>query len=312
MRKFLRKFLCLLIIVLCILGVTNYAYCTMDKSDGQNVKKFKTIGDNIEISNIGSSHGAYGFCYDNLKKKYNCFNFALSSQYFSYDYSLLCQYKKNLKNGGIMFIPVSYFSFYVEKEEGIKNFQAKNKRYHKILSPWRVKKYSLYDDITTHYLPILSAGNNTMQVVFSGRSRDNNEEVWNRKATQIDVKKDGLEAYKRHIVDNKGVINQQEINALYSIIQFCKEKNIKPILITTPYLKEYTTNIPQDFYEDFSQIISKVKSDTGVIYLDYSKDNRFVESYDLFMNSDHLNKTGALKFTDILQKEVIDKIGLEK
>ena len=44
-----------------------------------------------------------------------------------------------------------------------------------------------------------------------------------------------------------------------------------------------------------------------VLVNDYSKDERFVDRRDLFMDSNHLNKEGAEYFTKIVKEEVLDR-----
>ena len=74
----------------------------------------------IQICNLGSSHGENAFKYDQLAyaRGYQCFNFAMSSQTYNYDYALLSMYKKQFADNCLMFIPVSYFSFNNEVTNG--------------------------------------------------------------------------------------------------------------------------------------------------------------------------------------------------
>ena len=111
----------------------------------------------ILVSNVGSSHGEYDFVYDALRGRgYTCFNFGLSSQNFAFDYAVLQQYRDTLAPGGILFIPVSYFSFndevVSEKEE-----QERSVRYYQFLEPRYIPDYDWFVDLTTHRLPVLTA-----------------------------------------------------------------------------------------------------------------------------------------------------------
>lgn len=112
-------------------------------------------------------------------------------------------------------------------------------------------------------------------------------------------------------MDEEGnrIINYAEIEALYNIISLCERKCVRPILITTPYLKEYTHavgRIDPEFYEDFYEIISVIQRKTGVEYYDYGDDKRFAQQYELFADMDHLNDKGAKIFTSIVLEELID------
>ena len=69
--------------------------------------------------------------------------------------------------------------------------------------------------------------------------------------------------------DGNRIENQEEIDALYALIKGCQEKGAIPILITTPYLHEYTDAVKEnteDFYDQFYSIIDRVVTDTGVEY----------------------------------------------
>ena len=59
-----------------------------------------------------------------------------------------------------------------------------------------------------------------------------------------------------------------------------------------------------DFLEEFNRLVNKIAKKKNVPYYDYAFDNRFDDKYSLFMNADHLNKEGALKFVEILLQEI--------
>ena len=72
-----------------ILNILNTYYLQRNICDNDRTAKFKDIEPGIVISNTGSSHGLYGFNYEELGEEYNCFNFALESQRLSYDYRIV-------------------------------------------------------------------------------------------------------------------------------------------------------------------------------------------------------------------------------
>jgi hypothetical protein len=122
--------------------------------------KFNSIADHepFMITNVGSSHGDYDFSYtDPESKGWKCFNFGMPSQTYAYDLALLKQFSGNFADGGIMFIPVSYFSFNDETVDDTEK-QASQVRYYQILSPENNPDYDWFIDLTTHRLPILTGG----------------------------------------------------------------------------------------------------------------------------------------------------------
>lgn len=313
MKKFVCKVMAYLFVMLAILITVNTMYIKLDHSDSDNIDKFKSVPDRIEICNFGSSHGLYGYNYEDLEEKYCCFNFALSSQLLSYDYRILKYYQNQLKDGGVAFINVSFFSLFGVPETETDDFLSKNARYYKFLPKSLIKEYDPKVEFYSDKFPSLIAYGKLPKVLF-GMCK-NTSEIWSQTADTIDVNNDAENAFKRHIVTNKidedgeRIYNDEEIAALYSIIELCKEINVTPILITTPFLKEYNDAVrdgDKEFYHDFYDLVNRVVEDTGVEYYDYSKDDRFVDDYSLFMNADHLNRFGARKFVGILAEEVLE------
>lgn len=307
MKKFLTKIFLFFGIIFLVTAWTYFVY--MDKADPYGVRKFKLISDSIEVCNLGSSHGMYGFNYEDVEDV-DCFNFGLVSQTLSYDARIFDNYKENIAEGAVVFIPVSYFSMFGNDECTRDGFADKNKRYYQILPPEMIKKYDVKTDIQVHFpLPDI----NWIKLMFE-KAENEEEEFWLRKTSDIDVAEEVHIIYERHLVtdmlDENGnmILNQEEIDSLKYIIKSCQDMNVVPILVTVPYLQEYTDEIKNNnphFYEEFYDLITEIISETNVAYYDYAFDQRFADRYDWYMNSDHLNKEGARQFVNILMDEVV-------
>lgn len=309
------------ILILCtITFVINKIYIFEDNKNNcgtmQDIKNdravIKDVPVDISICNLGSSHGFYGFDYDELEEKQVCFNFALPSQRLSYDYRILENYQEHLSKGATVFIVVSYFSLFGQSETEEEQFEAKNRRYYKFLSNSFIKEYDPRINFYIKYVPaILESDMVRMARILIGSNIGG--DIWNASTDKRSVEQHVHSRYMSHIkerLDREGnrLYNQEEITALYDIIDFCQTQNITPILITTPYLAEYYLEIEENdetFFNDFYCILNQVIDDTGVQYYDYSRDTRFNNDYSLFINTDHLNRSGAKKFTSVLQKEVL-------
>lgn len=312
MIKFTKKLLMFVLAVATVTMFINFIYVKWHKADSNQINKFGAIPDTIQICNFGSSHGLRGFNYEDLENDYNCFNFGLSSQFLSYEYRLFQYYGDHIDDGTVVFFPISYFSLFGADETSRYNFASKNRRYYSILPASLMKEYDYITDIYVRYLPALIADPGDLIKTLLGKSIDANDESWQKVATDIDVNKDAEAAFYRHIEecndDGNRTENQEEIDALYALIKGCQEKKAIPVLITTPYLHEYTDAVKEKaegFYDQFYSIIDQVVRDTGVEYYDYAFDERFVNEYSWFSNSDHLNKEGARNFVDILMQEIV-------
>ena len=291
-----------------IIYALNKPYKKIDAEKYMDVIKFDLLRHSdeiIQVGNVGSSHGAYGFRYDDISEKgYSCFNFANVSQSFDYDMAVLKEFQDYIQEGSVLFIPISYFSFNSEVVNS-KEAEAMSVRYYHFLSPESIPDYNLYVDIITHKLPILSAGENILELlpdintVLTAHAAGNgiDEEEFVRRAQ---------ERYSRHFENKEEYFMPERIEELYELIAFCKERNITPVLITTPFTKYYIDLVPQDFLEEFYATINQIADDTNVNYYDYSHDSRFYDNLEPFSDSDHLTEDGALYFTNILWVEVTE------
>lgn len=289
-----------------IIYFLNDSYREIDAEKYLDVSKFTALGyyfSEVQIGNVGSSHGLYDFNYDALTERgYQCFNFANTSQSYDYDYALLKEYGRYLAKDSVLLIPVSYFSFNNEVVNETE-MEAMSIRYYRCLSPENIPDYNLYTDIVTHKLPILSAGEDILKLfpklnlsltVFAADDGINEEEFADR----------AQERYSRHFDNKEEYFMPERIEELYEMIDYCKEHEITPVLITTPYSKYYRDLVSEEFLREFESVITKITNDTGVSYYDYSYDSRFRGNLSYFMDADHLNDEGAAYFMEILLEEI--------
>ena len=294
------------LIILCI----NKPYSKINDQKYLDVSKYSMLGvfyEEVNIGNLGSSHGAYNFDYTLLTNRgYSCFNFANASQSFDYDYAVLKEYGHYMAPGSVLFIPVSYFSFnneVINEEEA----QAMSLRYYHCLSPENIPDYDFYLDVITNRLPILSAGEDILKlfsfgklsiVAFAAEDETRNDINIEEFASQA------RERYSRHFDNKEEYFMPERIEELTDIINYCKEHRITPVLITTPFSNYYQDLVSEEFLQEFHDTIDTIVSDTGVNYYDYSCDPRFYDNLQYFSDCDHLNADGAAYFMQLLTEEV--------
>lgn len=277
-------------------------------SDADKFRYMDSAYNNIQICNIGSSHGEYAFDYEDLTKKsgFQCFNFAMASQTYNYDYAILSMYRNHFAKDCIMFIPVSYFSF---NNEVINETEQEflSAKYYTFLSPGYIPHYDPYIDIVTHYFPVLSAGEDITRLFPSLSLRvfaaESGLADGNRPSDEEFLQK-ALDRYSRHMDDKDEYFLPERIDNLYAILKFCEEHGITPVLITTPYTRYYYEQAPIEFKEQFRSLISSIASECGVSYYDYSEDERFSDHLEYFSDADHLNQDGSILFMDIIKQEI--------
>lgn len=258
---------------------------------------------NIQIGNLGSSHGMYDFNYDRITERGNiCFNFANTSQSYDYDYAVLKEYAQYMDENSVLFIPVSYFSFNNEVVNSTEA-EAMSVRYYRFLSPENIPNYDPYVDLVTYRFPILSAGEDILKLF----PKINTVLAAHAQESEINVEefaKAAGERYSRHFDNKDEYFMPERAHELYEIIAFCRENDITPVLITTPFSSYYIELVSPEFLQEFRATIDKIANDTDVNYYDYSHDERFYGNLELFSDADHLNDEGAVYFTDILWDEV--------
>lgn len=317
MKKLLRNLLIFLAIVAVLVGTVDGIYLwhragdftTMSDKRNDEVT-VRDVPQGIELCNLGSSHGIYGFDYSDLP--YTCFNFGQTDQTLSYDYRILQNYRDSFKEGAVVVILVSHFSFFGTDETERADFASKNSRYYRFLDREYIKEYDLTAAVLSKWLPALTASN-PIALFNTLRSPRGGTDLWKDTTDAEAAEKHGRARYKNFIESKKDengqrIVNQNEIDALFDMIAFCRENGLQPVLVTTPLLSEYSTQVHENdpaFYDDFYDILGDVIRQTGAAYYDYSEDPRFSTEYSLFFNTDHLNREGARKFVSVLYSEVL-------
>ena len=310
----LKTGLALVLTAAIVLGL-NKIYVLGDGTDPDGVAKFQTMPASIEICNFGSSHGVCGFNYENWEDKYSCFNFALGAQSLLYDSRLLNYYQDHIAEGAIVIIPISYFSFYGEPEDQENDFESKNKRYYKILPPEDITDYNYQLDVLMKY-PVTTAYEKLFPEIcpWSPVTAAGDQPV--ATAADINIEAAAEDAYTRHLVkgktndDGSMIVNDENVSAVYKMIEICRERGARPVLVTPPFLWEYTKQAEEHspgFFEGYYAQINEIVTETGAEYFDYSRDERFIHEPELFMDIDHLNHNGSLLFTDVLLDGLIKK-----
>ena len=129
--KFLVKILAVFVLAVSILlGISAiYKKGGTYKGTYSGIEKYENVPENIEFANFGPSYGMNCFGYGTLKEKgKTCFNFSLTMQDLYHDYALYKTFEDNFKEGAVVAIPLSYFSFCSDASAPTGN------RYYKLLN----------------------------------------------------------------------------------------------------------------------------------------------------------------------------------
>ena len=319
MKKFITKLGFMLTIVLLIIFPMNSLYENTNRFANQNYElaKFENIPDQIDFANFGSSHGQLGFYYP--EEGVTTFNFALSSQTPEYDLALLKDNLNHFSEDAILIFPISYFTPYLFSHEDDFEFKVRNQRYYEIIDYQNIIDFNwidmlksliqplngrdilnydafLNDDIKFHEL------NNT-----NGNFPLSNWEIDNSMSDKS-LKDDAIarwaywKMYRANLdLHESGNIKPDIVKIYHEIMNICNENNLIPVFVTLPVTDELNSVVDSEFYPIFRKDIEYMLDEIGSpIYFDFSHHKEFKGNLEYFIDTDHLSKAGALRFTEIL------------
>lgn len=260
----------------------------------------------IETLILGSSHSFYGINPTYFKSK--TFNASHISQTLNYDFEILQQYHSDFKNLKTIVLPISYFTLFENLKIGSESWRVKNYtiyyemdsyeslfRYSEVLSnPFRInlKRIILYYLLNESEISCSSLGWGT---------------VYQSKNAQ-DLIETGKAAAQRHTYFNSEnnsykKIFHENILILNSIANWCKERNVKLILLTPPAYDTYRKNLNSEQLKITIETTQKITTNNNCLYLNLLDDTRFYAKD--FYDADHLSEIGAAKLSALVN-DLID------
>ncbi len=306
MKKFILKLILFSGLILGSLILLNFLYVRTEAYRTMNdMEKFYNVPDNLEIVNVGSSHGLYAFDYSELSLK--GFNFALNSQDLFYDFQLLKQYQNHMVRGTtIVLISVSFFSLSADPTDA--ELMKRDQRYYRILDTGLIEGSTPENLLRFKLLPVLSAGSMLIRI-FQDKPADTFLELSTNRLDYGELEVEAKETAVRHLsyIEMNGF--DRGISLLKEIIVFCQQLELKPVLITTPFTEYYTKYFPESVLDEFYRVVYSIANEFTIPYFDYSRDPYFWKSPELFIDDDHLNSIGRTIFTKMVI-DTIEKTGI--
>jgi hypothetical protein len=123
----------------------------------------------------------------------------------------------------------------------------------------------------------------------------------------LDLIKSANEAIKRHNFDltSEDIKNDLNLNieSLDYIENFAKNNNIKLMYISTPVNKSYYKLLKKNQLNYMLNFINERKDNKKIFYFDFMNNHNFKDKD--FWDSDHLNRKGAKKMSNILDSLLV-------
>ncbi len=274
-------------------------------SYNQKKTRIETKLKDIEFLVVGTSHTLYGVDPEQFSHK--GFNLANISQTPYYDARLVEAYIGKLPKLKMVIIPMSYFTFYKQLHKGVEDWRVYfYYHYWNIPIPensiFDFNKYSLF----TIYSPYTVLGFAKQRFKNSG-APNYTEYGFEKKLTSTPINdgtgKDRVELLSKEYNDTNYNNGLADVEYLLKLL---KTKNIIPVFITTPCYNTYYDNLNPTILNRNKIVIDSLCRKYGIQYFDHLKDSRF--TIEDFADNDHLNFTGAQKFSKILDSEVVRPI----
>ena len=254
-----------------------------------------------DIINLGSTYAYYDFDYSELNIwGKNCANVP---QYLDYDYVILKKVIKRMKRNGKILICLPDFVF------AGKETNDNRRVYYKTLYPWEIAHFSIKRSFVFLWKEITEPFTHRYydeSIKWKGHIASYDEKVDHAEKRIFDWEnKLGIPDVSKQIVleDHKEII-KKNVSIVTDMIDLCRRHYIEPILITPPISTIMQKMVSDNCLHGYLfEPIEEIIKEKDVRYLNYLYDQRF-SNPDMYLNSDCLNETGRMQFTETVMKDI--------
>jgi DltD protein len=267
-------------------------------------QQLESQANSIEVLVLGTSQSLHG-----INPSYFClkgYNLGNSAQSLFYDTHITLKYLDKMSRLKYVIISISDYSI------GFELFDTDEKwRDYFYAQCWDIKfpeikssDLHLYSKILL-YTPEVSLGY-AVQFFHVDLTKDYYPNGWARMTTFSDI--NDQTAYK---LVHYTLFNPErcgEIKAtLDTFLSALKKRNITPVFITPPVTSYYYKYVSAQKLDSMHTTVSSLCNKYGCSYFNYFTDKRFLLTD--FADCDHLNSSGAEKFSKILNNDILVKAG---
>lgn len=268
---------------------------------------------NYDIVNLGSNPAHFAFFYENVKGQ----SWATGSQGQDMDFELLKYYHSYLKRGGIVLIPIMPFtaisSYLKEREDywGITYYS----KFYKLLDWYQTSKLPNSRKIG-HYLkyPLLY-NRRAIKFLIRDCQPDNRYQIVEQPLMDMELREDGkkwingwLKEFNLKNLDDAlsprwKKYYEEAIKLNRSMVDFCQERDLKPVFICVPMSHYLSDLFPADVRKYLVTDFVKACNEHNIPFLDYTLDPDFQDA-SWYFDSFFLNMRGRKAFTRKVLKDL--------
>jgi len=269
------------------------------KSNYDDVVKMKNWNIfNLDLVTLGSSAVKYDLDYYDFK--INAANWAIAPQNTLNSFAILKNYHSFIKEGGCVLLFLCPFQGMV-----IDYDKKYYDRYHYFLHPILIKHFNEQTLRKIRKMienPLCGTTNLSMKAIVKKilgkdlpRYLDAKEDAQNR--INGWKKEFGIENLTDTLSRKNLMALKFNTDLLCEIVEFCKERSLKPVFGIVPATTILKNCITDDFMQKiFYNMIEEVQKRTEVQFMDFYRSTEF-ETEDLYLDSFLMNKKGRKLFT---------------
>ncbi|MGE4130883.1 MAG: hypothetical protein AB7F86_04560 [Bdellovibrionales bacterium] len=289
-------------------GFLEFKLSKIENGYSRKRQLIEDLAGQVEVLVLGNSQAYYDFLPEDFGR--SGLNLALPSQSLQIDQQLVDQFAERLKSLRLVVMSLSYFSFeyrlYGEVDDARLFFYPRH------LSIAGDGGWLSHLDLRNWSLIATYGVNTTREIVRSGFSYKQADAVGPRggflssqsmsKGKPINDKV-GRARAEYHTSTLKKQYAPDCRAAILQVWRWAQARGIQLVLTQTPAHSVYRNHLDPDAVARFRQNVEMIKAQTQVPFFDFLKDERFVEED--YFDPDHLNESGAHKFSQIFADEVV-------
>lgn len=262
---------------------------------------------NLDIVNLGSNSGKYAFDYDGLN--IDGMNWAIGPQSLEHDFNILKNYFSYLRNGGVVIISITPFSSLISPNYT----KGTNLKYYTFLHP-----ATILDFEESERLKALSIKQSPIReipwICIKMTLKEGIKRIIHRQVPKCDMEKNAtkfIDSWKKQfgITDLDAPLSEQHckdqkvrIQVLKEIIDFCLERDLKPVIVIPPIHPSLRLKLSESCRENYIYSFIRKANKMNLPFLNYMNDQNFDDD-EYFRNAFFMSVKGAKAFTkDILHK----------
>ena len=262
---------------------------------------------NLDVVNLGSNSGKYAFDYEGLPV--SGMNWAIGSQSLVHDFNILKNYFSYLKAGATVIISLCPFSSLVSKYT-----KTTNLKYYTFLHPATILDFDEKERIKAlkikqspiREMPLFCIKHTVKEVVkYFVHKPSPACDMEKNAATFIDSwkKQFGIEDLDAPLSGQHCKEQENRIQVLKEMIVFCRERDLKPVLVIPPVHPSLRKRLSAHCRENYIYSFIRKANVQHVPFLDYMDDERFNDDK-CFLNSFFMSKEGAKMFTKTILEDL--------